>query len=672
MPNTVKQFKIGLSSTDKQNMAQDIYERVESLLFNEYNTSSSYNKGDYVVHNGTLYRSKEDNVTGTWDSSKWEQATLQDLVDDVNGAVDSVADKANVNGNYPTMTVGQADSITSDREIEDAEDACPPITFGTAGGSAEIQSGYNNFEELRGNSIVWNQLVKNGNFADSTRWSSEAANIIINDGVGTATFNSNSGKVTNYINDVTQGHKYLILASLKANDSGSTPTLVQYLDASGGFFPVRSNVISWNIVSTIFTVNSLYANPQIQVRNLSAENVTDTTIQIKNVMLIDLTQMFGAGNEPETVEEFRKLFPKPYYEYNAGTLLSSQSTSLISRGRNQWDEEWVNSWGNVGNVIASKNFIRVFPNTEYFFKCPTEYYPYVAFYDANQQLLDGYSEGGGSNIINSNSVFTTPENACYMKFRMQGQYGTTYKNDICIYINWDTPNLPYVPYEAQTVTLPNIELRSAGSVYDVLYATGGGKRRIGVVDLSTITFTHDGTRWYASASALGIKLPSSNDNKANLTSSKYSVYAINTMATDSSKIGIGIATNGNIYIYDIATNIPTGYLNYELATETDIPTSENEGWTELVKVDNFGTLQFTTSPEQVPQVPQAYFIRYTVNLVEFLDTAYVRTNGDANNIALNSELTTKIETYLKSLSGYDSTKNQTLENVSGVFTWVDK
>lgn len=34
--------------------------------------------------------------------------------------------------------------------------------------------------------------------------------------------------------------------------------------------------------------------------------------------LIDLTAMFGKGNEPETKEELEKLFSKNYYDYNKG------------------------------------------------------------------------------------------------------------------------------------------------------------------------------------------------------------------------------------------------------------------------------------------------------------------------------------------------------------------
>ena len=42
----------------------------------------------------------------------------------------------------------------------------------------------------------------------------------------------------------------------------------------------------------------------------------------KNIMVFDLTKMFGAGNEPSTPEEFEALFPEDYYPYNEGTLMS--------------------------------------------------------------------------------------------------------------------------------------------------------------------------------------------------------------------------------------------------------------------------------------------------------------------------------------------------------------
>lgn len=45
--------------------------------------------------------------------------------------------------------------------------------------------------------------------------------------------------------------------------------------------------------------------------------------------LIDLTQMFGAGNEP-TLEECKALFTEDYYPYNVGELQSVNNTTLTN------------------------------------------------------------------------------------------------------------------------------------------------------------------------------------------------------------------------------------------------------------------------------------------------------------------------------------------------------
>ena len=87
----------------------------------------------------------------------------------------------------------------------------------------------------------------------------------------------------------------------------------------------------------------------------SADGVT-CSYRVGNVKVIDLTQMFGAGNEP-TIEEFEAMFPASYYPYNAGELLSVeglQSHDMV--GFNQWDEEWVNgTWNTNGTISTSRN-----------------------------------------------------------------------------------------------------------------------------------------------------------------------------------------------------------------------------------------------------------------------------------------------------------------------------
>lgn len=49
-----------------------------------------------------------------------------------------------------------------------------------------------------------------------------------------------------------------------------------------------------------------------------------------NILLCDLTLMFGAGNEPTTADEFWSHFERKHYDYNTG---ESQPLFLISRKR---------------------------------------------------------------------------------------------------------------------------------------------------------------------------------------------------------------------------------------------------------------------------------------------------------------------------------------------------
>lgn len=50
-------------------------------------------------------------------------------------------------------------------------------------------------------------------------------------------------------------------------------------------------------------------------------------VKIK-IQIFDLTVMFGAGNEPSTVEEFEKIFPADYYPYNTGEVVSTGVESV--------------------------------------------------------------------------------------------------------------------------------------------------------------------------------------------------------------------------------------------------------------------------------------------------------------------------------------------------------
>lgn len=59
-------------------------------------------------------------------------------------------------------------------------------------------------------------------------------------------------------------------------------------------------------------------------------------VKIK-IQIFDLTAMFGSGNEPTSVEEFEKMFPNDYYQYNAGEIISAGTESVVEQGKNLWN-----------------------------------------------------------------------------------------------------------------------------------------------------------------------------------------------------------------------------------------------------------------------------------------------------------------------------------------------
>lgn len=121
--------------------------------------------------------------------------------------------------------------------------------------------------------------------------------------------------------NIIKGHKYYIYATDKARytityfyGEGMKEILSKDTDAE--------SVIKKILIATGSGVNNLYFNRY----NATSENVSyfDGCIN-----LIDLTKMFGSGNEPTTPEEFEAMFPNDYYPYNEGELMSMSINDVI-------------------------------------------------------------------------------------------------------------------------------------------------------------------------------------------------------------------------------------------------------------------------------------------------------------------------------------------------------
>lgn len=384
--------------------------------------------------------------------------------------------KADVDGYYTDMTVGAADNLTGRGDATTAE-----FLYRTAGGTADIETGQAVAKSIKGNTLVWNQLVQNGNFSSSDKWSLSGGTRTTENNIVTIITSANYatlGQTLQAAASVILGHKYLFSYEIKTDSS-----VQAYVAASEISKRMVLNTGSlyygnWCKRAAILECQETYSSGiSFQSPNGSEGN----TIQLANVQLFDLTQMFGSGNEPSTVAEFEALFPLPYYEYDAGSLLSVNMEGIETVGFNQWDEEWENKGIDPSNgaiitdntKIVSKNLIPVFPSTMYYCKSPNVA-TYAFWYDANGDYL-GF-------LVTSiqNATFQTPANCHYMRVRVGDSThpATTYNHDICINLSWSgRRNGEYEPYWSSqrlidvTTYFPDGMRSTALDVYDELTAT---------------------------------------------------------------------------------------------------------------------------------------------------------------------------------------------------------
>lgn len=181
---------------------------------------------------------------------------------------------------------------------------------------------------VKGKSIVWNQILQINTNAGP--WTSNGVTMVNNrDGSytfnGTATdsgfVNSNNRPYTS----ATQGHKYYIFVSKNSLDIYFAPTAFNLTTIDGSLY-----------TSYIATSNR-DGNPYMRLSVKSGVTYNNVTVW---PYIIDLTQMFGAGNEPATVEEFEALYHLPYYDYDTGELVNNAASGveMLDAGGNSLGE----------------------------------------------------------------------------------------------------------------------------------------------------------------------------------------------------------------------------------------------------------------------------------------------------------------------------------------------
>lgn len=181
--------------------------------------------------------------------------------------------------------------------------------------------------DIRTASLLWNELIHDGNFPSNTAYWSNHNNCStsIADNVMTVTVTTGSSNVS-YNKMLVQNvaldgsHKYYYTFETKS--SKDTALRFYFMANNSGTnrwsgFNIKTN---WTRTREIkIFPNTSQTFYRIQVENGAATTAGDT-VQFRNFFMIDLTKAFGAGNEPSTTAEVEAMFPDAYYPYNAGTL----------------------------------------------------------------------------------------------------------------------------------------------------------------------------------------------------------------------------------------------------------------------------------------------------------------------------------------------------------------
>ena len=589
-------------------------------------------------------------------SGKADKTELEALAEEV-------AKKANTDGYYGGMTVGSAENLVGRGSVEAEIQG-----IRTSAGQEDIGTGAAIIREVRGKSLVWNQLVDRISLFRNVTQDSTVSDLTI-----TAAVQRSNGYTSAYLETgvpTEWTHKYFVRLKLTPS-SGLTFrwSTTQY----GQYNNLRNDVLvagEMNVLTRIATGNYKYML-------FGWDNATiGDTITFSSYEVIDLTLLFGAGNEPATVEEFEARYPLPFYEHNAGTIINNEATGLRTRGFNLF------------NPVTGKAVL------------PGKYSDYPYEYEICGTFTSISFEDYAGNV-------STPEltDGRFFNIPSPGVLTVVGGNatDTCVHLVWSgwrnygEPDYVYEPYwentlqiniktitgklngEGESVTIFPDGMRSAGSAYDRLIVDPDGFARRAVkvmesVDLGTLGNawelvdagnTHERFQAFVTPRMKSISVTA----LGNILCSKYAIdTAGNIYAHVQDKTICSL--NGYVQVYDSSYSSQAAFiaamsgveLVYELATPLEYVLDTPIQLTYMV--DDFGTeAKLPVDTAELPTGPLRFAVTYPFNAVDKLrrlSTNYL--SKESTEAMLNALQSAGI------ISGYTMTYNASTEQYTFTIT----
>lgn len=533
-------------------------------------------------------------------------AMLSKHAEDIAKNAEELTKKADNDKYYAGMGVGVSDNLRGRGEATEEVFSYRP----SAGVNNDIEgAGTATIKKIKGNSVVYSQLLrcaldqankgKFGWWVRGLQYQGVTASI---DGT-TIRYNvvseaGNNNQISQYVGNLAVGDKILLIFGYNnngvINDEYKRPWYVRVSNDIAGN-------ITQDIMGEIGAPNQGYVALFITVKTeglsyiilkqpyTGIAEVVPTTMEWSDVQLYNLTQMFGAGNEPTTIEEFRELYPNDYYEYSEPTLHNMAVEGIKTVGFNLLN-------GNEAKVMKGMTY--VINNAESITLTPTNSTETI-----NVVLdEDNTYTAGATGTLNVVAVAGT--DAC-VHFQHSG-----YNNGVC------------EPYEEHTLSLPIVAelfsdcMRSAGNVCDEIdFERKRYIKMVGSVDLGSLNWerhnygNESNPKYAFITSSIKDGIAAIGWAKSNILASKYNptiggnVQNVNLTygteyVSDKTKCILKVRDDSYTDAESFKTAMSGVILNYELAEPiiTPLPDNINNNY----HVWDWGTEEAILKPNSAP------------------------------------------------------------------------
>lgn len=311
-------------------------------------------------------------------------------------------------GRYPDMSVGFADDLVGRGENVPAE-----FSFRASGGKS-IKDGAARIKRLKGNSVVWNQGFPDREWAvqDGSLTKEGDTYVVTPNGEYPGIFPGDMYNVRPFPTEK-------VLVELDFYSEGNEAYIGINL-CGNNISDYNLQLNTWQHIVIIATCDREDPYGGAVIFGSSSASV----LKFKNMRFHNLTKMFGAGNEPTTIEEYnaRKPIVADEYAYNEGEVIPFTAEGIKSIGDNAWNGEWEQGDVSGSNGVEmdstatwrNKGYIRIIPNEYYYIQSDSKSFLRARFYDADKNFI-GIVSASNTDIY-TNEAFKTASNAHYMRF----------------------------------------------------------------------------------------------------------------------------------------------------------------------------------------------------------------------------------------------------------------